>query len=182
MRTTRRQLGRVLKLIPGLLTVSLLILLLLSLAAAIDLPIRYSSRSMAILRLGRGSFTLAHASFSHTPHETARAFQESILPALLISQGPRFRTLAWGIGAIWAPCFHSFTGCMGQYNERSKTFTAWTCVVPLWIPFLAVALPTAIWSGLGCRPKAGHCKSCGYNLTGNVSGVCPECGTACGAR
>jgi hypothetical protein len=25
---------------------------------------------------------------------------------------------------------------------------------------------------------AGCCSSCGYNLTGNVSGVCPECGTA----
>ena len=23
----------------------------------------------------------------------------------------------------------------------------------------------------------GHCTKCGYNLTGNVSGVCPECGT-----
>jgi predicted RNA-binding Zn-ribbon protein involved in translation (DUF1610 family) len=23
----------------------------------------------------------------------------------------------------------------------------------------------------------GHCHRCGYNLTGNVSGVCPECGT-----
>jgi hypothetical protein len=22
----------------------------------------------------------------------------------------------------------------------------------------------------------GHCRNCGYNLTGNVSGVCPECG------
>lgn len=22
----------------------------------------------------------------------------------------------------------------------------------------------------------GHCSHCGYNLTGNVSGVCPECG------
>lgn len=27
-----------------------------------------------------------------------------------------------------------------------------------------------------CIPL-GHCKKCGYNLTGNVSGVCPECGT-----
>jgi len=26
------------------------------------------------------------------------------------------------------------------------------------------------------RPPDGHCQSCGYDLTGNVSGVCPECG------
>ncbi len=26
------------------------------------------------------------------------------------------------------------------------------------------------------RPPPNHCQSCGYNLTGNVSGVCPECG------
>ena len=25
---------------------------------------------------------------------------------------------------------------------------------------------------------SGHCAHCGYNLTGNVSGACPECGTA----
>ena len=27
------------------------------------------------------------------------------------------------------------------------------------------------------RPKPGCCSSCGYDLTGNVSGRCPECGT-----
>lgn len=26
------------------------------------------------------------------------------------------------------------------------------------------------------RRKRGQCLSCGYNLTGNASGVCPECG------
>ncbi len=29
-------------------------------------------------------------------------------------------------------------------------------------------------------PPPGHCRQCGYNLTGNVSGVCPECGTKIG--
>ncbi len=27
------------------------------------------------------------------------------------------------------------------------------------------------------RLRPGRCRSCGYDLTGNVSGVCPECGT-----
>ena len=27
------------------------------------------------------------------------------------------------------------------------------------------------------RPYPGHCRRCNYNLTGNTSGVCPECGT-----
>lgn len=26
------------------------------------------------------------------------------------------------------------------------------------------------------RLRNGHCVSCGYDLTGNISGVCPECG------
>ena len=28
------------------------------------------------------------------------------------------------------------------------------------------------------RRARGQCLSCGYDLTGNVSGECPECGTA----
>jgi hypothetical protein len=50
-------------------------------------------------------------------------------------------------------------------------------MIPLWIPFLIFAVPT----GLLCwrdrhRIPPGHCRKCGYNLTGNVSGICPECG------
>jgi len=26
------------------------------------------------------------------------------------------------------------------------------------------------------KRKPGHCRKCGYNLAGNVSGRCPECG------
>jgi uncharacterized membrane protein len=29
---------------------------------------------------------------------------------------------------------------------------------------------------MGDRLKSGHCYGCGYDLTGNVSGQCPECG------
>ena len=30
---------------------------------------------------------------------------------------------------------------------------------------------------VAARRSAGLCVRCGYDLTGNVSGVCPECGT-----
>jgi len=49
--------------------------------------------------------------------------------------------------------------------------------VSLWIPFLLVAIPTVfIWWRDRRRIPPGHCQKCGYNLTGNISGVCPECG------
>lgn len=35
-----------------------------------------------------------------------------------------------------------------------------------------VGIPFRQWR----KYKPGHCLSCGYNLTGNTSGVCPECG------
>ena len=50
--------------------------------------------------------------------------------------------------------------------------------VPLWIPFaLVLALTIHLWERDRPKPR-GHCVHCGYNLTGNVSGVCPECGNA----
>lgn len=57
-------------------------------------------------------------------------------------------------------------------------------VIPLWIPFVTfAAYPTYAFvqspSRRYRRRKRGLCIGCGYDLTGNVSGTCPECGTAC---
>ncbi len=49
--------------------------------------------------------------------------------------------------------------------------------IPLYVPLFIFVLPTAfLWWRDHRRPK-GHCQNCGYDLTGNVSGRCPECGT-----
>ncbi len=41
---------------------------------------------------------------------------------------------------------------------------------------LALALLVCRWL-FRTQYARGYCQSCGYSLTGNVSGVCPECGT-----
>ena len=50
--------------------------------------------------------------------------------------------------------------------------------IPAWfIVLLTAVLP--LWWVRGVRSKPGGpgCLACGYDLTGNTSGVCPECGT-----
>ncbi len=48
--------------------------------------------------------------------------------------------------------------------------------VPLYALFLAVAIPTLlVWRFWPKPSKPGHCR-CGYDLRGNESGMCPECG------
>ncbi len=56
----------------------------------------------------------------------------------------------------------------------------WQVILPLWLPLLIAAIPTAfLWHrDRRCHPL-GHCRKCGYDLRGNESGRCSECGTAC---
>ena len=53
--------------------------------------------------------------------------------------------------------------------------------VPYWLLFAATAaLPVARGVARARRARRSRlnlCAACGYNLTGNVSGTCPECGT-----
>ncbi len=53
----------------------------------------------------------------------------------------------------------------------------WYGLLPLWIPCLIVTACTVVlWYLEHHRTLPGHCQKCGYNLTGNMSGICPECG------
>jgi len=56
-------------------------------------------------------------------------------------------------------------------------FYAHVIYVPHWLTNLAAWVIFAIvWRKTKTNPF-GHCTKCNYNLTGNETGTCPECGT-----
>jgi hypothetical protein len=71
----------------------------------------------------------------------------------------------------------------GELNDGYGSYQRYL-VVPLWM-LTVIALPLTVpstrlisrgWFYLR-RRRDGLCLICGYNLNGNTSGVCPECGT-----
>ncbi len=65
--------------------------------------------------------------------------------------------------------------------KTSGAYSNWWVIGrgPVWPLAVGLAiLPTArLIARRINRPRAGCCRRCGYDLTGNTSGVCPECGT-----
>lgn len=60
---------------------------------------------------------------------------------------------------------------------RHASFDEYRCALGvLFLPFAAIAL-RSVRNLRRLRRRGVQCIVCGYALTGNVSGVCPECGT-----
>ncbi len=56
-------------------------------------------------------------------------------------------------------------------------------VLPLWMAFSGFGFVTAFsWGARRWWRRRGHCIECGYCLTGNESGICPECGAKTGTN
>ncbi len=89
---------------------------------------------------------------------------------------------AGGYESGWLPAVRTkvISGDVAFFYGRIKVWQPqvrfWHFSIPFWLPFLVVALPIAYLFRRDRRHPRGHCQACGYDLAGNVSGVCPECG------
>ena len=97
------------------------------------------------------------------------------IPRATVPAHPWYGSLDFRRSRIYDPwvAFPSF---------RDRGGTEWQFKLPLHFPLLGLLivvvypiLPTVVKRR---RRKAGLCVNCEYDLTGNESGVCPECGTA----
>jgi len=78
--------------------------------------------------------------------------------------------------AAWVPANFFWQPVLACGSSLGAQFSSF--VVPLWLPLIAIGVPTGILWYRDRKPiPPGHCLRCGYNLTGNESGVCPECAT-----
>ena len=76
-------------------------------------------------------------------------------------------------------------GCTALSLPLFRAGHPFFAVYAIELGIVAIAcLVSAIALGFRNTPKRfrNQCPRCGYNLTGNVSGVCPECGTEWGRR
>jgi hypothetical protein len=81
------------------------------------------------------------------------------------------RTSSWQ-AARPVPVFSSSWGS-GNWRQFSYSYL----ILPLWIPLIIMSTPTVFLFLLDHRRiPPGHCQRCRYDLTGNTSGMCPECG------
>ena len=81
--------------------------------------------------------------------------------------------------AFWFNCLYHrrVTSIFGDSAVGNVVITACLVSVVLMVASRLAAVQRGRLAGPFRRPP-GHCQTCGYDLTGNVSGVCPECGEA----
>lgn len=89
--------------------------------------------------------------------------------------------------SLITPAFNRFGFGWHVVKTESRPDGIWRTgnqkLVVAYFPFWLVAAITALlplrWLALFLRRRRdpqGYCLSCGYNLTGNATGICPECG------
>ena len=148
----------------------------------------YANRSYQVdSDFGRIGFEVEHRETRHADWFLSVGIEENQLGTVMWdarpTRRPRQEPEQGFLGLL------GFTFSSDQFTDEPdlQPVTSWAVVVPFW----SVELLSAFWPGLWIvnwwrkktklRLRPGFCRKCRYDLTGNTSGFCPECGAACKA-
>lgn len=143
----RRRLTNTLKWAGTILAVALVGLQI----AGVWYGVEYSSRRGFCIGAGAGCLGIYWWDTARYPRDPKSN------PGWTLGQAPRAAAVQW-----W--------GHLGLYSDLNHV------MVPCWMLAAMTAVPTG-WLWLHTpRRFDGSCPACKYDLTGNTTGVCPECG------
>ena len=84
----------------------------------------------------------------------------------------------WGVHKLQRPVGPAFSSASIRWPRIIWESNLWLVAIPFWLILVCIGIPTACFWRLDRRRHGpDSCQQCGYDLTGNVSGRCPECGT-----
>ncbi len=145
--------------------------------SVVSLPCTEIYCSHGVLRIARLSRT------APVPSPTDTGFRDYRLISLRSISGPAATVRIGGVkitgGRGMYADFRSFNPSppVAMQNVRFTRIdvTMWL-VIPLAAIYPIIAFIRAPYRRRALRRRKGLCVNCGYDLTGNVSGICPECG------
>jgi hypothetical protein len=100
---------------------------------------------------------------------------------VLFRQAEVRRLLQWvgltlSITIVLLILYHVVLWPTGFFRRAASAWAGWSYSSLVFVtPWLA-AIASTMWIRRNLPKSPGHCSTCGYDLTGNMSGVCPECG------
>lgn len=105
-----------------------------------------------------------------------KAVRESLLAELRAVQWLR---TGWNLlpNELWRPSMRSEILLKPEWKPGNVVTYL---IIPFWIPIsvvTSVAFGCWVWERLNPPPSPYSCSQCRYSLIGNVSSICPECGT-----
>ncbi len=163
---------------------SVVVLLALGLWVSAVFTLTYVAGFSTLFVLAEGRIGISHLGFDDEDGQVARLRQDfRDYPPVTLKVGLRMPRSWDSLGL-----------CLPSVRRRPITATASSAwmdlflgkmvlpmhetliVMPGWLPVVAGLVPVTLFWWRDRRIPPGHCQRCGYDLTGNVSGRCPECG------
>lgn len=137
--------------------VSALLVSVVAVAACSALQTTYVLSSRCVVEIGDGVFTV-------------------IFPGIVDRRGPPARGIEFALSRPRERGFRRLGLVLPSRAEGPSSGLTTGVRIPLWLPAAPLALALILISRRRRAAEGVPCTSCAYDLTGNVSGTCPECG------